>query len=184
MHQGGLLAGEIAGGGGLDSDRDPVGVGADHVRLAPTVTDLTAAVAARSMQMMASPAPTLSAARLIPSRTRWGEPARSALSLPLAGSPSVPLATTMLRRAAATAAQFGGGREAGAAAAAQTGPFDLVDQHRAAGGHRPPPPEMGVQARTVGPGEQPGQRARVGHDGTDGGGGPAGGLMRSPGWCR
>ena len=65
-----------------------------------------------------------------PSRTRCGERASSTLSFALAGSPSVPFATTTAVRAvlAGDRGQLPRGREPGAAAAGEPGPLHLVDQ--------------------------------------------------------
>ena len=60
----------------------------------------------RCATITASVAPTISAARTAPSRTRCGDLAISTLSLPLAGSPSVPFPITTGARPAATAASL------------------------------------------------------------------------------
>ena len=89
--------------------------------------------------MITSRAPTAPAAARAPSMTRSGSWASSAASFALAGSPSVPLATTTARpRRSATADSLQGGREAPAAAPAQAAALDLVDEVAAREGRRRP----------------------------------------------
>ena len=76
------------------------------------------------------PAPRVVAATAAPSRTRWGRWWRRNRSLPLAGSPSAPLATTTGARPTGRLHRppLGGHREPGAAVTAQAAVVELVDE--------------------------------------------------------
>ena len=104
VDQGGGLPGDVAVRGGFERGCRSCRIGRRAVRRGPLRRRGCSPGAVRSMQTMASRAPTAAAAAAIPSRTRWGTVESRTLSLALAGSPSVPLATTTARRPAATAA--------------------------------------------------------------------------------
>ena len=111
-------------------------------------------------------APTSSAASAAPSRTRCGDRASRTLSFALAGSPSVPFATTTGACPGRHRGQFPRGGETGAAPAGEPGSLHLIDQRRPArarSGRRAAPARTwqggrpGWRARPRTRGQQPGQ---------------------------
>ena len=96
MHQRGFLAGDVIGGYGFDVNRDrrsPAPKRSTTARSTERIDDSLF----RSMKMRASSTPIAAAATSAPSSTRCGTYLSNISSLRLAGSPSLPLITTMGR---------------------------------------------------------------------------------------